>query len=91
MVPKPQQYGPKFVCHQLIKLEALCSQGNLTGWRDPDQSRFDALTALFLEGSYGLGVSCGVQIMDTEDPRWQKLIDDRVSTVEALKMCEKEF
>ena len=89
--PKTQQYGPKFVRHQLIKLEALCSQGNLTGWREADQCRVDALTALFLAGSYGLGVACCVQILDKEDPHGQKLIDDGVSTVAALKMCEQEF
>ena len=35
-------------------------------------------------------VSCCVQILDKEVSHGQKLINDGVSTVEALKMCEKE-
>ena len=40
-------------------------------------------------GSFGLGVACGVQIIEKE-ALGPKLIDDGVSTVEALKICAKE-
>ena len=91
MGPKTEQYGPRFLRHGCIKLDGLCSEGSSTGWRDPDQSRVEALTAVFLGGSFGLGVACGVQIIEKEDPPGQKLIDDGVSTVTALKICAKEY
>ena len=42
-------------------------------------------------GSFGLGVACCVQNIEKEDPPGQKLIDDGVSTMEALKICAKEY
>ena len=91
MVQRTQQYGPRFLRYELIQLDALCSEGKSTGWRDAEQHRVEALTAIFLGGSFGLGVACGVQIIEKEDPPGQKLIDDGVSTVAALKMCAKEY
>ena len=93
MESKAAQYGPTFVRHQLIHLEHLCSSGPATGWRDSDQERVNVLAKIFFEGLYGLGVfaSVAVQIMDKEDPCGHKIIDDGVSTVEALKMCAKQY
>ena len=88
--PEDKQYGPVFLRYECIKLDALCSHGNSTGWRDADQSRVDTLTALFLGGLFERGVACCVQILDKEDPPGKKRIDDGVSTVEALKICAKE-
>ena len=54
----------------------------------PDPSRY-ANRAL-PRGLVRPRVSCCVQILDKEVSHGQKLINDGVSTVEALKMCEKE-
>jgi hypothetical protein len=54
----------------------------------PEPSRY-AHRAL-PRGLFERGVACCVQILDKEDPPGQKLIDDGVSTVEALKICAKE-
>ena len=88
--PEDKQYGPVFLRYECIQLGALCSHGSSAGWRDADQSRVDMLTALFLGVLFERGVACCVQILDKEDPLGQKLIDDGVSTVEALKICAKE-
>ena len=87
MPPKTIQYGPKFVRTQVIALEKIDTESPETGWREPNRDRVKELTLKFLGGSYGLGVTCGVQIMEKESARGQKLIDDGVSTVAALKEC----
>ena len=87
MAPKTVQYGPRFVRNQVTRLSDRCSSGNSTGWRDHDDARVQAFTTAFLQGAFGLGVSCGVQIIDKEDASGQQIIDDGVSTVAALKTC----
>ena len=42
-------------------------------------------------GQYGLSVSNGVQILDKEYGLGQKIIDDGLSTVAALKACAAEY
>ena len=91
MAPKTIQYGPKLVRSQVIGLDKIDSETSATGWRDLNTKRIDELTDLFLGGSYGLGVTCGVQILEKENSHGQKVIDDGVSTVAALKACAATY
>ena len=67
------------------------SETSATGWRDQNMKRIRELTDLFLGGSYGLGVTCGVQILEKENSHGHKVIDDGVSTVAALKACADAY
>ena len=91
MAPKTKQYGPIFVRQQVIAFEHIDSASAETGWRDPNEIRAKMLTETFLGGSYGLGVTCGVQILEKESANGQKIIDDGVSTVAALKACAASY
>ena len=91
MATNTKQYGPKGVRHQRIQLTLIDTESEHTGWRKPNKERQETLKNIFLGGNYGLSVSNGVQILDKESGLGQKLIDDGVSTVAALKACAAEY
>ena len=62
-----------------------------SGWRDPCPERVAELTQLFLDGGFGISVTCGIQILDTESSTGKRLVDDGVSTVTALQQCFKRW
>merc|ERR1712051_594577 len=53
--------------------------------------RQETLKNIFLGGQYGLSVSNRVQILGKESGLGQKIIDDGLSTVAALKACAAEY
>ena len=79
--------GPRVVRQQLIPIENIDSESAETGWRGPNKERLETLKNIFLRGSYGLGVFSGVQTLEKESALGQKVVDDGVSTVAALKEC----
>ena len=74
-----------------IQLTLIDTESEHTGWRKPNKERQETLKNIFLGGQYGLGVSNGVQILEKESGLGQKIIDDGVSTVAALKACAAEY
>ena len=74
-----------------IQLTILDTESEHTGWRKPNKERQETLKNIFLGGQYGLSVSNGVQILEKESGLGQKIIDDGVSTVAALKACAAEY
>ena len=90
MATSTQKYGPIGVRHQRIHLHRIDTESKRTGWRKPNKERQETLKNIFLGGQYGLSVSNGVQILEKESGLGQKIIDDGVSTVAALKACAAE-
>ena len=74
-----------------IPLKDIDSESDETGWRTTNKERQETLKNIFLGGPYGLGVSCGVQVLEKESRLGQIIIDDGVSTVAALKECAAEY
>ena len=70
-----------------IHLKHIDTESAHTGWRKPKKDRQETLKNIFLGGQYGLSVTNGIQILEKESEEGQKLIDDGVSTVCALKAC----
>ena len=91
MATNTKQYGPKGVRMERIQLTLIDTESEHTGWRKPNKERQETLKNIFLGGQYGLGVSNGVQILEKESGLGQKIIDDGVSTVAALKACAAEY
>ena len=90
MATNTKQYGPKGVRMERIQLTLIDTESEHTGWRKPNKERQETLKNIFLGGQYGLSVSNGVQILEKESGLGQKIIDDGVSTVAALKACAAE-
>ena len=82
-----QKYGPKGLRIERIHLKHIDTESPHTGWRKPKTDRQETLKNIFLGGQYGLSVTNGIQILEKESEAGQKLIDDGVSTVCALKAC----
>ena len=81
---------------ECIQLTLIDTESEHTGWRKPNKERQETLKNIFLGGQYGeegdgLGVSNGVQILEKESGLGQKIIDDGLSTVAALKACAAEY
>ena len=76
---------------ECIQLTLIDTESEHTGWRKPNKERQETLKNIFLGGQYGLSVSNGVQILEKESGLGQKIIDDGVSTVAALKACAAEY
>ena len=74
-----------------IQLTLIDTESEHTGWRKPNKERQETLKNIFLGGQYGLSVSNGVQILEKESGLGQKIIDDGLSTVAALKACAAEY
>ena len=91
MTTNRKQYGPIKVRHQRIHLTLIDTESEHTGWRKPNKERQETLKNIFLGGNYGLSVSNGVQILEKESGLGQKIIDDGLSTVAALKACAAEY
>ena len=91
MATNTKQYGPNGVRQQRIQLAQIDTESERTGWRKPNKARQETLRDIFLGSSYGLSVSNGVQILEKESGLGQKIIDDGVSTVAALKACAAEY
>jgi hypothetical protein len=92
MAPKAaKQYGPKFLRHWLVSLSKLETDDPVTDWRCACESRVQELTTAFEGGEFGLTVTCGVQILEKESIAGNELIDDGVSTLQALKQCFKHY
>ena len=91
MATNTEQYGPKGVRMEYIQLTLIDTESEHTGWRKPNKERQETLKNIFLGGQYGLSVSNGVQILEKESGLGQKIIDDGVSTVAALKACAAEY
>ena len=91
MATNTEQYGPKGVRMECIQLTLIDTESEHTGWRKPNKERQETLKNIFLGGQYGLSVSNGVQILEKESGLGQKIIDDGVSTVAALKACAAEY
>ncbi len=82
-------YGPTFVRNGLFPLSALSVDESNTGWREKSAQRIAELVETFLMGNFGLTVTCGVQVLETESATGKKLVDDGVSTVSALLQCQE--
>ena len=76
-------HKPKFVKNALIPLEKL-SLRERSGWRNRSSSRVQQLADIFAAGQFGLSVTCCVQVLPLEDVDGASIIDDGVSTVQAL-------
>ena len=74
---------PRFVQNALTPLEKL-SLGERSGWRNRSTKRVGELRTTFADGQFGQSVACGVQVLPVEDADGASLIDDGVSTVQAL-------
>ena len=74
---------PRFVQNALLPLERL-SLGERSGWRNRSAKRVGELRTTFADGQFGQSVACGVQVLPLEDADGASLIDDGVSTVQAL-------
>jgi len=90
MEAPPKSYGPTFVKNAQVLLKDLSVDDPSTGWREPSESRVQELYASFWSGNFGLTVTCGVQILNKEDSGGKKIIDDGVSTVKALLLCQAQ-
>jgi hypothetical protein len=84
-------YGPEFVRNSLFSLQSLDHTDKNTGWRETCSQRVEELTSIFLAGGFGISVTCGIQVLDTESSAGKKLLDDGVSTVKALLQCHAHF
>ena len=60
------------------------SLGERSGWRNRSTKRVGELRTTFADGQFGQSVACGVQVLPVEDADGASLIDDGVSTVQAL-------
>ena len=74
---------PRFVQNAIVPLEKL-SLGERSGWRNRSTKRVGELRTTFADGQFGQSVACGVQVLPLEDVGGASLIDDGVSTVQAL-------
>ena len=55
----------------------------------PEQQARGGVEKLFADGQFGLSVACGVQVLPVEDVDGASIIDDGVSTVQALVDLKK--
>ena len=76
--------GPVFIRNAQVKLDLINTVSAQTGHREKDPEHIQTLVEKFLDGEFGRTVACGVQLLDIEEGG-QKLIDDGVSKVVALK------
>ena len=83
-------HRPKFVKNALIPLEQI-SLRERSGWRSRSSSRVQQLADIFAAGQFGMGVTCGVQVLPLEDVDGASIIDDGVSTVQALVDLKKAY
>ena len=74
---------PVFVQNANVSLEKL-SLGEQSGWRNASPSRVQELMQLFVAGQFGQGTQSGVQILGIQDVDGGTIIDDGISTVDAL-------
>ena len=74
---------PRFVQNALLPLEKM-SLGERSGWRNRSAKRVAELRTIFADGQFGQSVACGVQVLPVTDADGASLIDDGVSTVQAL-------
>ena len=74
---------PRFVKNALIPLEKL-SLSERSGWRNRSTKRVAELRNIFADGQFGQSVACGVQVLPVEDVNGASIIDDGISTVQAL-------
>ena len=74
---------PRFMQNAFIPLEKL-SLGERSGWRNRSTKRVGELRTTFADGQFGQSVACGVQVLPVADAGGASLIDDGVSTVQAL-------
>ena len=83
--------GPEFVRNSCFLLQSLDTTDRNTGWRETCPQRVEDLASIFLAGGFGISLTCGVQVLDTESSAGKKLLDDGVSTVKALLQCLDRF
>ena len=74
---------PRFVKNALLPLEKI-SLSERSGWRNRSTKRAAELRTIFADGQFGLSAACGVQVLPVEDVSGASIIDDGVSTVQAL-------
>jgi hypothetical protein len=85
-----KQDGPQIIHNSVAPVLSLDVDDKNAGRRDPCPERIAELTQLFLDGGFGISVTCGIQILGTESSTGKRLVDDGVSTVTALlQQCFK--
>ena len=85
----PVPMGPSFVRQTLLRLDQVSVVEDVSGWRSIDPERVKELAEAFQRGEFGMTVTCDVQVMDAESADNQKLVDDGVSTICALRQCQE--